>query len=194
MKGRTGDRDGDDRCLSSSRENVLGEGCGRSAWRRRAHAGRITGRITGLRAAAGLYGRVNDRSAPLSPARRVVATAAAVAAARDISPSPRETLLCSVLAWRFSPRPTRPRRFPLSPLRRDARTRHVYLARDTPIRLEARFSTTPRPRDGLPLLVRDFRPLRFSLARSCGKTPTRSAPLDRHRKNEYRENGGVAGM
>jgi len=76
-------------------QNVLGEGCTRSAWRQRAYAGQITGRIAGLRAVAGLYSRVNDRSAPLSAARRVAAAAAVAAATRDISPSPRETLLCS---------------------------------------------------------------------------------------------------
>jgi len=40
-----------------------------------------------------------------------------------------------------------------------------------------------------------FRP-RFSLVQPRDKMSARSAPLDRQRKNEYRENGdgGVAGM
>lgn len=147
VKGRTGERDGGDRGLSSSRRNVLGEGCGRSAWRRRSHSGRITGRITRLHAAAGLYGRVNDRSAPLSAARRVVATAAAVATARDISPSPRErrSFVPPSLAFRSASHTPASYTTLSFVSGRDART---YISRETPIRLEARFSITSR----LPLL------------------------------------------
>lgn len=72
-------------------------------------------------AVAGLSsGRVNDRSAPLSAARRVAAVAAAT---RDISPS-RDTPLFCLLCLR----PTRPRRSFLSG-RRPVRT----VSRDGPI-------------------------------------------------------------
>ena len=62
VKGHTGETRP---CVFSSRRTSSAKD-GRNAWRRRAYTGRITGRITGLRALAGLYGRVNDRSAPLS--------------------------------------------------------------------------------------------------------------------------------